>query len=314
MSGEEIGKQDSQSLEAVQASVDNFIKRYDVTNQLVIETLHEHPNLRFLLGNVNPEPVDMKVLPDGSTRFVYSLTEGSGMFGLKNPDDAMEWRGIFNHSIGTSRQVYYLADRLSRLPDDKVKALGERGYYFPAIRPIILRDFMFITHAGRRIWDGRHINKLIDAAGPAEDIGKTAYELLKRQGASARELDLMRVEMHADHLAQSIRGIRFPNIADNIMTYGDWTFDQDPMTLEARFKLLRDRKRASDDVLAILKACGKTFEKDLQEIVDPDIFDHMTHAGPYEWETKIRRAYCASSGLNMKDVFPGYVAQFPQAV
>ncbi|HUD19871.1 MAG TPA: hypothetical protein VMR81_05505 [Patescibacteria group bacterium] len=317
MTGIERTHHDFQSPEMIQASVDAFIERYDVANQFVRETLHEHPNLRFLLGNVNPEPVDMKRLSDGSMRFVYSLTEGSGMLGLKNPDDVMEWRGIFNHIMGTSRQVYYLADRLSRLPDYQVQLFGERGYYVPSlitIRPNVLRDFMFISHAGRRIWDGRDINKLKDTVGPSEDIGKTAYDLLLRQGASERELDLMRVEMHADHLAQSTYGTRFPDMIDNILTYADWTFDQTPMTLETRFALLRERKRATEEVLGILEACGKTFEKDLREIVDPDIFEHMTHAGPYDWETKIRGAYCAPSGLNIKDVFPGYIAQYPQVV
>jgi len=170
MSAIETQQKDSQQPEVIQALVDSFIKRYDVADQLLIETLHEHPNLRFLLGNVNPEPAALKKLPDGSTRFVYSLTEGSGMFGLKNPDDAIEWRGIFNHSIGTSRQVYYLADRLSKLPNYRVQLFGERRYNVPSlitIRPLILRDFMFITHAGRRIWDGRDINKLKDAVGPS---------------------------------------------------------------------------------------------------------------------------------------------------
>jgi len=304
----EIGRQGMESI------VDTSTKRYEVTHPLVIETLHEFPALRFLLGNVTSESMGVDNRPDGVSRPVYFLTEGSGMFGLKNPDDAMRWRGIFNHILGTARQVYYLADRLSRLPNRQIQALGEQGYYIPSlvtIRPNDLRDFMFVSHAGRRQMDEYAWHGLRDAVHSTGDSGINTYQLLQKEGAPALFLDLMRVEMHADHLIQSARGDHFPDMSDNVLTYPDWTFGQAPTTLTERFAGLRKSGRADPEILDALERCGTSFELILRKIVDPDIFVHMTHAGPYDWETKIRQAYCVPSGLTLKAVFPGYIAQYP---
>jgi hypothetical protein len=292
-------------------SVEEYIERYDVSNPLVRETLHEFPDLRFLLGKVDTRVQGRDSRPDGIDRPIYFLIEGSGMFALKNSDDAMRWRGIFNHIMGTARQVYYLADRFSSLPNYQIQAFGERGYYVPSLvtmRPDSLRDFMFVSHAGRRQADEYTWHELRDIAHEAGDSGKSTYQLLQKKRAPTLFLDLMRVELHADHLAKSAQDNHFPDISDNVLTYPDWTFGQAPNTLVERFAGLRKSKRAAPEILDILEECGTSFESVLQEIVDPDIFDQMTHAGPYGWETKIRQAYCAPSGLSIGDVFPGYVA------
>jgi len=283
------------------------VARHEANNPLVAETLREFPSLRFLLGKVTPVPVGRDKRPDGIDRPIYFLTEGSGMFGLKNPDDAMRWRGIFNHIMGTSRQVYWLADRFGRLSDDQVQAFVARGYdaqSFSAIEPNKLRDFMFVSHAGRRQADEYTWHGLRDAVHPTGDSGESTYQHLKKEGAPAEVLDLMRVEMHADHLAASVNESLFPDLIDNVLTYPDWTFGQRPNTLKERFAGLRQSHRQPPEILDVLEQCGTKFETAFKDIVDPDIFNQMTHAGPYDWETKIRQAYCAPSGLAVEAVFP----------
>lgn len=285
------------------------IERHEIVHPLVTETLHEFPNLRFLLGKVSIVPNGTDSRPDNTLRPVYYLQEGSGMFGLTIPDDAMRWRGIFNHIMGTSRQVYWLADRLSHLSSDQIQMFGELGYDtkpFVSIHSEELRDFMFVSHAGRRRADERIWHDLHDSAHPTADIGMSTYRLLEDYGASQRVLDLMRVETNAKKLVRSMRGNHFPNLEDNILTYCDWTFDQLPTTLTERFVRLRQSKRTRRGTLYDLQRGGAAFEKALKEIVDPDIFRKMTHAGPYDWETKIRRAYSASAGLPLGTVFPWY--------
>jgi hypothetical protein len=301
-------------IQGIETIIDASIRRYDVSHPLVKETLHEFPSLRFLLGKVTPESVGTDKQPDGIDRPIYFLTEGSGMFGLKNPDDAMRWRGIFNHIMGTTRQVYYLVDRLTQLTPEQIRSLGERGFDMSTLSGMntqTLRDFMFVSHAGRRQSDEYTWHGLRDTVHPTGDSGLNTYQLLKKEGAPQLFLDLMRVEMHADHLAASADRSLFPDLLDNVLTYPDWTFGQKPNTLAERFAGLRQSQRQPPEILDILEQCGTTFETEVKDIVDPNIFDHMTHAGPYDWETKIRQAYCTPSGLPMVSVFPGYITQYP---
>lgn len=292
--------------------VDEAIARYNVEHTLVRETIHEFPELRFLLGHITNEPQGTDRRPDNVERPVYYLTEGSGMFGLANSHDAMRWRGIFNHVMGTARQVYWLAQRVAGLPSYQIAEFGDRGYDVPTllrIRPEALRDFMFVSHAGRRQMDEYNWHGLRDRVHPSADSGFNTYRLLKQEGAPPLMLDLMRVEMHAHHLAKAVRGNMLPDMIDNLLTYPDWTFGQSPVTLTERFAGLRKSGRSEPEITNILEQCGAAFERDLIDIVDPDIFVKMTHAGPYTWETKIRNAYCAPSGLAMSKVFPNYQSE-----
>ncbi|MEK7129543.1 MAG: hypothetical protein AAB803_00850 [Patescibacteria group bacterium] len=296
--------------------VDTFVARYRVEHPQVIEALRVYPPLCYLLGRVTDEPQIRDSHPDGVERHVYYLSEGSGMFGLTHPEDAMRWRGIFNHIMGTARQVYWLADRLTRATTAERETFGQRGFdvsTFVAINPLILRDFMFISHAGRRQMDEYNWHGLRDAVHPSGDSGKNTIELLRAERADPTFLDLMRVEMHADHLAVTADSGLFPDMVDNVLTYPDWTFGQKPQSLSERFSGLRKSGRAEVNVLDILERCGTAFERALKEIVSPTIFEDMAHAGPHEWETRIRQTYCAASGLTVAEVFPGYLQQFPQA-
>lgn len=117
----------------------------------------------------------------------------------------------------------------------------------------------------------------------------------------------MRVEGHKNHLIITGEHGLLPNVVDNVLTYCDWTFGQRPNTLTDRFTGLRATRRESEKVLNILEGCGMAFENALQQIVDPDIFAKMTHAGPYDWERQIREAYCAPGGIALEKAFPAYI-------
>ena len=288
----------------------SLIKHPEVSNVLL-----KYPTLKFLLGEVTSEVQTQDSRPDGVIRPVYYLTKDSGMFGLENKDDAMRWKGIFNHIIGSARQVYWLSEKLNNLTQEQKQQFANLGFdtsSFDEIDPELLRNFMFISHAGRRITDETTWHELKDEPHGETDPGTATVNLLKEMKANQVFLDLMRVEMHADHLVKAGENKLFPNIIDNILTYCDWTFGQKPNTLEERFIALEKSKRAPPEILAILKECGLSFELALKQVLGENIWQEMILAGPYDWETEIRKAYCAPSGLNLQEAFPAYLNQYPQ--
>lgn len=294
--------------------VENYIARYDVENPLVTEVLFEFPSLVYLLGNVSEEKGrDAKF--ENIVRPYFFVTEGSGLFGLKNPDDAWRWKGIFNHVIGTSRQTYSLATDIAHATKEERQELVEGGISiasFDELDPLILRDFMFVSHAKRRSMDERAWYNVRDKAHPDGDSGVLTLEYLKEELAPRIFQKYMRVEHHADHLAVITEGRgMFPDVVDNVLTYSDWRYGQRPNTLKERFEGLRASGRAEEHVLDILEQAGKYFEDLLHRVFGEIITQHMVDAGPYEWETKVRRAYCSPSGLDPREVFPTYTEQYP---
>lgn len=263
------------------------------------EALHQNHTVRIL------------VLTESNAR-VYFLTEGSGMFGLKNPEDAMRWKGIFNHVMGTARQVCWLAQRFKGLTPEERSRFEQLGFDFSdfdRITPELLRDFMLISHAGRRASDEYRWHGLRDSVHQTDESGISTIGILQRESAPWVFQELMRVENHAEHLAAVKGDDQFPNIVDNILTYCDWTFGQQPNTLFERFEGLRARSRTDSKVLNTLQQAGTRFENALNEIMRSTLRQEMANSGPYEWEIEIREAYCAPSGIDPRVVFPDI---FPQ--
>ena len=64
--------------------VNLFIDRFGVNNPGVREVLKLHPPLVYMLGRVSGESSGTtdRLQPDKVSRPIYSLLEGSGMFGL----------------------------------------------------------------------------------------------------------------------------------------------------------------------------------------------------------------------------------------
>lgn len=292
--------------------VDAFIARYKVANELTREALHEFPTLCYLLGNVTDLPQGEDSRPDGVARPIFFLTEGSGMFGLTQPEDAMRWKGIFNHIMGTTRQVYYLAEKFLELDDSDKAAFGNLGFdmsTFGEIDPDLMRRFFFVSHAGRRRADERAWHGLDDEVHREDDLGEASLKLLMSLGAEKGIIDLMRVEAHSDLLNTGTRLGFFPNIVDNILTYTDWTYGQQPQTLQSRFEGLRKSQRQPKEVLDVLERAGNHFEQAMVEALGVDTPARMANAS-YDWEERIRRAYCAPSGISIVHAFPDYSAQF----
>ena len=292
--------------------VESYVRTYGIENEAVIEALNKYPVLCYLLGSVTNQSQGTDSHPDHIERSYFILQGGSGLFELRNKDDATRWKGIFNHIIGSAGQVMWLAERLQTLTDAQKQQFAERGFDIATLDqldPEFLRDFMLVSHAGRRQMDEYIWHNLRDAAHPSDDSGKNTKDLLDQLKADPRLIELMRVEMHAGHLAGAGESGVFFSFLDNILTYCDWTYAQSPMPLGERFEGLRKSKRASEDVLSVLEKAGFSFEKALQTIVDPDIFEHMRTRKLYNWEQEIRFAYCVSAGLTIDEVFP----QFAQA-
>lgn len=298
--------------------VGTFADYFGVKNTETRAVLEKYPTLCYLLGSItSSEPEIKKKLRDGSEGRIYLLTEGSGTFGLDNKDDALEWSGIFNHVVGAARQVYWLAERLKSLSPEQKKKFVDAGFSFSDFdqySPEFLRDFMLVTHAGRRGMDELNWYKdrvKVDEAHPSSNSEYNTRLILQKYNAPKEFLELMRVENHDNLIQEGALG-RFEDIVFNILTYCDWTYGQDPVELETRFKQLEESKRQLPEVLSILKSCGMSFEQTLKETLGEDIWKQMASAGPFEWETEIRKAYCAPSGLDFIKAFPSYLAQYPQ--
>lgn len=316
--------------------VNTFISRFEVSNPQVKDVLQKYPTLCYMLGNIS-SPAEVIVtdkhpavrkgeIKTGDKISKQLLMEGSGMFGLKDKDDAKEWKGIFNHTVGSARHTFFLFNRLSEAikKDPKIKEkLQEAGFDFSEFDKLdaeTLRDFMFMDHLTRRQYDETNWYQLNDYQKewhPETSVpGETAKALLEKYQADQTFIDLIRVENHPNHLAESATtegNKHFPNIVDALLTYADWTFEQGPMSLEERFKKLKEtRKDISPELLEVLESCGHVFENTMNVIFETNIFEELKSAGPYDWETEIRTVYGAPSGLSLKETFPGYLQQFPQ--
>lgn len=291
--------------------VDYFINHYGVDNPLTIEALRTFPTLCYLLGETTPDPVTEDNRPDNVMRPIYYLTDGSGMFGLKNREDAMRWKGIFNHILGTARQVHFLAEKLSQATPEQKEAFAAKGFdasSFEAANPNQLTAFMLISHAGRRQMDEATWHNLSDTAHPTKDSYENTVRHLTASKAPQFFVDLMRVENH-DHLFSYKENGMLPDIVDNILTYCDWTYGQNPQTLESRFTGLRTSQRTDNEALDKFEQYGKRFETAVKEILGEDVIREMPKS-QYSWEEHIRRAYCAPSGISLTETFPSYADQF----
>jgi hypothetical protein len=302
------GKEGEQAVpdHKVGINVTGFIERYKVSDLKTQETLRAFPTLCYLLGSVTNKPQGSDSNPDGIKRPVFYLTEGSGMFGLKNPEDAMRWKGIFNHVVGSARHTYYLSQRLADLSDEQKQVFITSGFnadFFRPIDPILLRNFMFISHAARRSVDERKWHGLNDDAHPEGESEELTRRLLIKEAADKKLLDLMEVENHA-YLIEDNNRVFSGNIVMNILSYSDWTFGTSPCTLEERFRSLRESKRQPEEILDTLENHANAFEDVLKRVLGQDIFERMTNAEPYKWEKQIREAYCSPSGLRIEEAFP----------
>lgn len=287
--------------------VEKMIDRFRVTEKEMIEVLHEYPVLNYLLGSVSEKQSIMDTGYDGIIKPVQYLTDGSGLFGLTNQEDALRWKDLFNHMMGGARHAYFLADVFANATVRQQDQLKQFGYNTSSLAHIdkrLIRDIRLVDHAGRRQAEERKKYGLQDATHAYSDSYLGTIHLLEQYRADPELMDLLKseafIKSHVDV------NNRVPDIIFNIITYSDLTFDQTPTDLTNRFVGLRERQRESDATLSKLELCSRRFESDMQAVFGMDIIDRMKNAGPYEWETRIRKAYAASSGLSMKDVFPNY--------
>lgn len=289
--------------------IGSFINRFSVEDPTVIEAIKGFPTLTYLLGDVTEEPQGKKPLKDGSERNIFYLTKGSGMFGLKNPEDALEWAGIFNHIAGSIRHTEFLGDVIDHLTDEQRAELQTRGYDFSQYDSVGLKnliDLMFITHAGRRQMDEFNWYGLRDQSHPSGDSYENTRQIFEESNTPAEFLKLLEIENHGGYLVEEGKSGKFSNIVTAILTMADWTFSQQPNTLEDRFEGLRKSGRAPADQLDLFEAAAITFQRDLEEVTGLDIVGKMLDTPPSFIEDRVREAYVASSGVGLMAVFPSY--------
>lgn len=285
--------------------VDAAIQKYAVDHPKTQEVLHAFPVLTYLLGAVSGNPAGQKETPVG-TKPYWLLTEGSGMFALKNPEDAREWKGIFNHIVGASGNAYFLAEKIANATESQKQQLIDLGYLprgVTRLDPQKLRDHKLVDHAGRRQADERRRYGVEDAAHPSTHTELNTQLLLHNANADRFFQDHMKEEDHNYLLSRISRG-KLRDIEYAILTYADWTFDQTPVSLETRFDALNKRKRAAPYVLEKLAAAGKQFEQDLRTVFGEDMLTEYSARSAYTWETDMREAYAQSAGLTGSDLFP----------
>lgn len=302
--------------------VNLFIDHFQVNHPDVRNVLMQYPQLCYMLGRIDSfasETTD-RLQPDKVARPIYHLLEGSGMFGLEIPDDAMRWSGIFGHSVGTARQAWHLFNRFKQLTPAQRAEFEKAGFdfdEFDLLTPDEVRDFMSTDHLGRRGWDEKDKDGVNFTHLPEGSPGELTRYLLGKYKAPQVFLELIRIEDHANKLAKRINQEEgnshfFPNIVDAILTYVDWTFERSPMDLKTRFERLRQfRKDISPEILNILESSGKSFEEIFNRILRTNLFEEIQKIGPYDWEYRIRKAYCAPSGITIQEAFPEYIQQYP---
>ncbi len=303
---------------AINIPIDQFVSRFNVENPQVVEVLHKFPTLCYLLGNVTDQPQTTDARPDNVQRPVFFQTEGSSMFGLKNPEDAMRWKGIFNHIAGSIRNIQFISQKLANATEEQKQKFASLGFdksSIDTVDPQLLVDFMFISHAGRRIADEHAWHGIHNAPQDPRSVNPTDHsylytmELLKEFGADQKLLYLMKVEDHEYEVEAGKDGIN-RDIADNILTYCDWTFNQKPTTLTERFQGLRQSGRQSKEVLDVLETAGTNFENALKEVFGQGIYEQMANADPFPGEKEVREAYAASAGLTLAEVYPDFATQY----
>jgi len=286
---------------------ETYIEKYGVSDTLAADALREFPSLCYLLGSVSAEPQGQDSRPDGVEKDYFLLKEGSGMFNLAQPDDARRWKGMFNHVLGTTRQVHYLAERLSELSPEQIAEFGERGFDVASIAnidPAALRDAMLVSHCGRRQHDEYVWHGVRDEAHKYSGQGRCTRRHLKVNGCSKRLLDILETACGSKFLptAKSAGGIQ-PDMILNITSWCDWTFGQQPISLDDRFKTIKARGGPDMEVFDRQEAIARKFQDALEQIVSPNIFEEMTSTPMPDWEKKLREAYCSPSGLDPAEVF-----------
>lgn len=285
--------------------VEKFINTYNIKSPDVVEALYEFPVLSYLLGSVSDKPQGMDTRPDGVSRPYWLVTEGSAMFGLKNPEDVMRWKGIFNHITGAARHVYFLADKIANatpMQKQKLLALGYTPTSLASLDPDLLRDHKLIDHAGRRQMDELGWHHIHDSAHPSTYSEQNTLALLERNGADPYFLHHMKEEDHSFLFSRGKSG-RLKDIQFAVLTYGDWTYEQKPMHLAERFRGLRLRNRVDSKTLDVLETLGQTFESDLRQVFGDSIIQEMMELKPFEWEEKMKNIYASSAGLAVSEVF-----------
>lgn len=304
---------------------ESYIKLYNIESSETQEALRKYPVLCYLLGKVSQEPltltdetINTSTFSDRQKRQIFPLKEGSGMYGLKILEDAMRWKGIFNHIAGSARQIEYLAQLVTDFPEERKQVLIDHGFdrdSFQTLDPILLRDWQLVSHAGRRMMDEYNQDKLNDGYPhlSGESYPNTLFHL-GRTNAPIELVNLMGIENH-NNLEQEGA---FTDISVAIATFGDWAFGQSTVTIDDRFKgfikkiNLGIEKRISLETAEKFRQAGNNFETALTEalgISQEKFYEEIANLTVPQWEIDIRKGFVSEAGLTLEEVYPEFAAR-----
>jgi len=265
--------------------IEHYVHRFDVVHPEAVNALHQIPALCFSLGRYDSEGI---------------LRDGAGLFNIQNPDQAMLMKGLFNHAAGSARIIERVATLVSGLTDEQRKVFVAKGFYDASLRsvnPTLLRDVPLYSHGGdiaaKQDKSPLHFTK--------DRAFHTSFYLYQENAPTIMRMLLQSEHMHTDPLLIGDK-LRVAHMV--IVQYADHRFGQSPVLLSERFKGLRDSNRQKPEILEMLEKREGDFEAALVDIYGSGIVDEIGNTPVPIWETNIRRAYAASAGLKVEDVFP----------
>jgi hypothetical protein len=294
--------------------VESLMFDYGVSVPETQEAIRTFPTLSYLLGRVSSEKRAMIRVdkPELTGETVNILEDGSGMYGLKDRDDALRWKGIMNHVLGTVRGSVGLFDTLKTLSDNDRASMKKLGYDFSSFdraeRNLIV-DSGLVVHAGRRGMDEYQWYGMSDHAHPTGDSYINTVALFAARRAHPALFDMLHIEDHT-YLDSGDSNEVFADVLTNILTYCDWRWAQSPLTLDERFEGLRKSGRAPEVRLEHLYSHASVFDRVLSNILGKDFFSRVirTDGAFVQSEWLIRKGYAASAGLTLQEVFPEFKA------
>jgi len=290
--------------------VDELLAKYEATRKhgmphIVERTIRRYPTLAYLFGTVS-EPLDV-VFRNSSIKqheTVSIVNDGSGMFGLRDPEDAGRWLGIINHSVGSVENAIFLGDKLKRLTKQKRKdfeALGIEFSLFDTMSIKLLRDGWLLFHAGQRKADETTWYELSDTNHNTSDPYESTLTVFHAHNIDPVFFDLLKIEKQGELVRLARSGNPVPaEVA--VMVLGDFLYEQTQMTVSDHFKEMRQTGGETPDVLFTLEKFGERLEHSFSTVLGNDIFDRMRNAPEPIWATRMHRAYAASSGMTWDEL------------
>lgn len=294
--------------------VESLMLKYGVENPRTQEAIRAFPTLAYLLGRVTSESQRLERVDEGPNKGksvdAHILIEGSGMFNLTNPEDAKEWKGIFNHIVGSARIIYQGIEVFKSLSPEQRLQFVNSGFDFTvldAFTPELGALYMLTNHAGRRRMDEHNWYGFSTAPHIFNDSFPNTVNVLSETGAHPALLQMMNEENHLHLLPAGKNGL-YRDVALSILLAGDWQWGQELTDLHTRFEQMAKSGRLPKVMLDVLEGPIIPFMETVKEVLGADFWQRAADPrGSFaKHELLIREGYTLPSGLTVNELFPAY--------